>query len=49
MGEKRTPYITRDPEAYYSERGEWKGWGHYLGYISDDVINMRVTDEHVID
>jgi hypothetical protein len=31
-GEKRTPYITRDPEKYYTSTGEWRGWAHFLGY-----------------
>ena len=32
QGEKRTPYITRDPEQYYTSTGEWRGWAHFLGY-----------------
>jgi hypothetical protein len=26
----RTPYISKDPEAYYGMRGEWISWEHYL-------------------
>ena len=26
----RTPYISKDPENYYGQRGEWISWDHYL-------------------
>lgn len=44
MGEKRNPYITRNPEKYYSEQGTWRGWGHYLGY--EDIQITITTDGH---
>jgi len=31
MGEKKNAYIPSNPEKYYGERGEWKGWDHWLG------------------
>jgi len=30
-GEKRNPYIPSDPEKYFSDLGEWKGWDDFLG------------------
>lgn len=29
-GNLRTPYISKRPEEYYGERGEWISWEHYL-------------------
>ena len=29
-GNLRTPYISKNPEDYYGERGEWISWDHYL-------------------
>lgn len=29
-GNLRTPYISKRPEEYYGERGEWISWDHYL-------------------
>ena len=29
-GNLRTPYISKRPEEYYGERGEWVSWDHYL-------------------
>ena len=30
LGEGWSPYVPRDPEGYYSERGEWLGWHVWL-------------------
>ena len=30
LGEGWSPYVPRDPEAYYSKRGEWLGWRLWL-------------------
>lgn len=30
LGEGWSPYIPRDPEGYYTERGEWLGWHIWL-------------------
>ena len=30
LGEGWSPYIPRDPEGYYTERGEWLGWSFWL-------------------
>lgn len=39
-GNLRTPYISKRPEEYYSARGEWISWEHYLlGECSDDGDN----------
>jgi hypothetical protein len=43
QGEKRTPYITRDPEKYYTATGEWRGWAHYLGY-GGEVFEVTDTE-----
>ena len=29
-GNLRTPYIPKDPEKYYSEKGTWISWKHFL-------------------
>mmetsp|Transcript_20503 Transcript_20503/g.44499 ORF Transcript_20503/g.44499 Transcript_20503/m.44499 type:complete len:229 (+) Transcript_20503:109-795(+) len=29
-GNLRTPYISKRPDEYYGERGEWISWDHYL-------------------
>jgi len=36
QGEKRHPYIPSRPDKYYKTRGEWEGWGKFLG-VSDEV------------
>ena len=47
LGEKRTPYITRDPEKYYGEQGVWRGWDHYLGVTqSGEPFQITTTEEH---
>ena len=38
-GNLRTPYISKRPEEYYGERGEWISWDHYLLVTDED-------DEH---
>ena len=30
QGEGLSPYVPRDPERYYKERGEWLGWRAWL-------------------
>ena len=35
-GNLRTPYISKCPEEYYGERGEWISWDHYLLSNPDD-------------
>ncbi|KAL7447045.1 hypothetical protein ACHAXM_011577 [Skeletonema potamos] len=41
-GNLRTPYISKRPEEYYGERGEWISWDHYLlGNCTDSVTNGR--------
>ena len=30
LGERRSPYIPSDPEAYYQPRGTWLGWRIWL-------------------
>jgi hypothetical protein len=44
LGEKRTPYMTRDPEGYYTSIGQWRGWGHFLGF-GDDAFEINVVDD----
>jgi hypothetical protein len=39
-GEKRNPYIPSYPDEYYGNRGEWKGWGHFLG------VEGEKNDQH---
>lgn len=34
-GNLRTPYIPKQPEAYYSSTGEWISWDHFLRGIFD--------------
>lgn len=31
MGEGKNPYIPSNPEKYYGERGQWRGWDYWLG------------------
>mmetsp|Transcript_29614 Transcript_29614/g.61663 ORF Transcript_29614/g.61663 Transcript_29614/m.61663 type:complete len:190 (+) Transcript_29614:114-683(+) len=38
-GNLRTPYISKNPEEYYGERGEWISWDHYLLGSLDDGKN----------
>lgn len=41
-GNLRTPYISKRPEEYYGERGEWISWDHYLlGNCTDSVTEGR--------
>ena len=49
LGEKRTPYITRDPQKYYSEMGTWRGWDHFLGVSQlegGEPFQIETTEEH---
>lgn len=34
-GNLRTPYISKRPEEYYTERNEWISWDHFLTGIFD--------------
>eukprot|EP01082_Thalassiosira_pseudonana_P005896 g5614.t1 g5614 contig2:913544-914167(+) len=44
-GNLRTPYISKRPEEYYGERGEWVSWEHYLlGSLEDDIGCANSTD-----
>lgn len=38
-GNLRTPYISKRPEEYYGERGEWISWEHYLLGNCTDPVN----------
>jgi hypothetical protein len=29
-GNLRTPYVPKDPEKYYSDKGTWVSWNHFL-------------------
>jgi len=41
-GNLRTPYISKRPEEYYGERGEWISWDHYLtGNCTDSFTEGR--------
>ena len=40
-GNLRTPYISKRPEEYYGERGEWISWDHYLLGNCTDPVNER--------
>mmetsp|Transcript_26136 Transcript_26136/g.44437 ORF Transcript_26136/g.44437 Transcript_26136/m.44437 type:complete len:181 (-) Transcript_26136:127-669(-) len=41
-GNLRTPYISKRPEEYYGERGEWISWDHYLtGNCTDSIAEGR--------
>ena len=41
-GNLRTPYISKRPEEYYGERGEWVSWDHYLlGNSTDSTAGGR--------
>jgi hypothetical protein len=47
-GNLRTPYISKQPEQYYGDRGEWISWDHYLlGTDEEDdengIFEHRVT------
>ncbi len=49
LGEKRTPYITRDPQTYYEEQGTWRGWDHFLGVNQQqdgEPFRIIETSEH---
>mmetsp|Transcript_1079 Transcript_1079/g.2373 ORF Transcript_1079/g.2373 Transcript_1079/m.2373 type:complete len:299 (+) Transcript_1079:123-1019(+) len=35
-GEKRNSYIPSRPEEYYTKRGSWISWAHFLGVDDDD-------------
>ena len=41
-GNLRSPYISKNPEEYYSDRGEWISWEHYLlGNCTDSFTEGR--------
>ena len=46
-GNLRTPYISKRPEEYYGERGEWISWDHYLlgECKSEDIENTKKGKE----
>ena len=49
MGGKPGPYYTRDPEAYYTQKGSWRGWDHFLGLPQrrgEDPFTIVETAEH---
>jgi len=49
-GEKRNAYIPSYPDEYYGNRGEWKGWGHFLGQEeADDNDGFVEGDEGIGD
>ena len=39
LGEKRNAYIPSEPDKYYSQTGDWKGWPHFLGMEDDDNVH----------
>lgn len=41
INNKLPDFITKDPITYYTRRGEWKGWGDFLG--TGRVANMNVA------
>ena len=43
-GNLRTPYISKQPEKYYGERGQWISWDHYL-LVTDEDDEQNGTDE----
>jgi len=45
-GNLRTPYISKCPEEYYGERGEWISWDHYLLSNPDDDDNDDSSDSN---
>jgi hypothetical protein len=36
LGEKRNSYIPSNPDEYYEQTGDWRGWAHFLGMNEDD-------------
>lgn len=46
-GNLRTPYISKRPEEYYGERGEWVSWDHYL-LVTDEDDEKNGTDSKQI-
>ena len=45
-GNLRTPYISKCPEEYYGERGEWISWDHYLLSNPDDDDDGDSSDSN---
>lgn len=48
-GEKRNPYIPSYPDEYYGNRGEWKGWGHFLGVEGEDGDGSKSDDGTIVE
>lgn len=46
-GNLRTPYISKQPEQYYGERGEWISWHHYL-LVTDEEDEANGTFAHSV-
>ena len=44
MGYIQTPYISKDPERYYSRTGDWISWDHFLNDLSDIEPKSGVFD-----
>lgn len=45
-GEKRNSYIPARPDEYYTNRGEWISWDHFLGVVNDnDDCDCESTTE----
>jgi hypothetical protein len=44
-GEKRNSYIPARPDEYYGNRGEWKGWDHFLGNVVEDEGDDDYSDD----
>jgi hypothetical protein len=41
-GNLRTPYIPKQPEAYYSSTREWISWDHFLKGVFDDEQSSEI-------
>lgn len=46
-GNLRTPYISKQPEQYYGDRGEWISWDHYL-LVTDEEDDENGIVEHQV-
>lgn len=44
-GEKRNSYIPARPDEYYGNRGEWKGWDHFLGNVVEGEGDDDYSDD----
>jgi hypothetical protein len=38
-GNLRSPYLSKRPDVYYTETGEWKGWDHFLTGFFEEVAS----------